>query len=81
MIWNSTTAWTNCSTTGSWPTNKLPPELASLQDRRAKMNAVLNELRNMDARRKKNGIDPAKNPAQLPKTDLDSRILPNKEGE
>lgn len=60
--------------------DKLPPELASLQDRRAKMNEVLNELRSMDARRKKNGIDPAKNPAQLPKTDLDSRILPNKEG-
>jgi len=60
--------------------DKLPPELASLRKRRTKMNDVLNELRDMDARRKKGGIDPAKNPAQMPKTDLDSRILPNKEG-
>ncbi len=34
----------------------------------------------MDERRKAEGIDPDENPAQLPKTDLDSRILPKKEG-
>ena len=44
------------------------------------MNVVLEELREADAGHRKNGIDPQKNPAQRPKTDLDSRILPNKEG-
>ena len=34
----------------------------------------------MDTKRKADGINPKKNPAQLPKSDLDSRILPNKEG-
>ena len=60
--------------------DKLPPELRDLKARRAKMDEILTQLNDMDARRKTNGIDPAKNPAQLPKTDLDSRILPNKEG-
>ena len=59
---------------------QLPPELADLKIRQSKMNDVLDELRQMDARRKANGIDPQKSPAQLPKTDLDARILPNKEG-
>ena len=34
----------------------------------------------MEEQRKHDGIDPQKNPAQLPVTDPDSRILPNKEG-
>jgi transposase len=60
--------------------DRLPPELADLQHRQAKMKEVLAQLQQMDARRKFDGIDPQKNPAQLPKTDLDARILPNKEG-
>jgi len=44
------------------------------------MKEVLARLQQMNARRKSAGIDPPKNPAQLPKTDLDARILPNKEG-
>jgi hypothetical protein len=60
--------------------DRLPPELAELKDRQEKMNVVLDELREADARRKKSGIDPQKNPAQRPKTDLDSRVLLNKEG-
>ena len=59
---------------------KLPPELAELTTRRTKMNEVLEQLREMDRRRKADGTDPKKNPAQLPKSDLDARILPNKEG-
>jgi hypothetical protein len=34
----------------------------------------------MDKQRRRDGTDPEENPAQLPTTDLDSRILPNKEG-
>ena len=60
--------------------DKVPPELADLQARRTKLDEILEQLKQMDAGRKANGIDPQKSPAQLPKTDLDSRILPNKEG-
>ena len=60
--------------------DRLPPELAELTTRRTKMNEVLEQLREMDRRRKADGIEPKKNPAQLPKSDLDGRILPNKEG-
>lgn len=59
---------------------KLPPELAELKARRAQMDEILEQLKQMDARRKADGKDPKENPAQLPKTDLDARILPNKEG-
>ena len=44
------------------------------------MQAILEQLQQMDAARKVSGTNPQKNPAQLPKTDLDSRVLPNKEG-
>ena len=60
--------------------DRLPPELADLQTRRTKMDEILQQLAEMDARRKLKGGDPQKNPAQIPKTDSDARILPNKEG-
>ena len=55
----------------------LPPELADANARKEKLNALLKELREADAARKKDGI---KSPAQLPKADTDSRVMPNKEG-
>lgn len=60
--------------------DKLPAELADLKARREQMDQVLEQLKQMDARRKADGKDPKENPAQMPKTDLDARILPNKEG-
>ncbi len=42
---------------------KLPPQLADLTLRRTMMNEVLEQLPDMDARRKAEGIDPKKNPA------------------
>jgi transposase len=60
--------------------DKLPLELADLTARRTKMCEVLEQLQEMDRKRKADGINPKKNPAQLPKSDLDARILPNKEG-
>jgi transposase len=60
--------------------DKLPPELANIKDRRAKLAELLEQTQEMDRRRKADGIDPKKNPAQLPKSDTDARILPNKEG-
>lgn len=57
--------------------DKLPAPLADLKTRRAQLAALRETSEAMDAQRKKNGT---KGPAQLPKTDPDSRILPNKEG-
>lgn len=59
---------------------KIPPELADLKKRAEKLKAIQTQLNEADEARRKEGIDPAKNPAQIPKHDPDSRILPNKEG-
>jgi transposase len=55
----------------------LPLELADAKKRREKLAEVLAKLRETDAARKKDGI---KTPAQLPKADTDSSVMPNKEG-
>jgi transposase len=55
----------------------LPLELADAKKRQEKMRQVLEELREADAARKKDGI---KTPAQMPKADTDSTLMPNKEG-
>ena len=60
--------------------DRLPGPLQDLTARRNKLNEYFETLKQMDADRKRNGIDSQKNPAQLPKTDTDARILPNKEG-
>lgn len=62
------------------PVDQLPTELTNLQQRRAKLQAALAQLEQMDQQRQRGGIDPGKSPAQLPIADQDSRILPNKEG-
>ncbi len=55
----------------------LPAELADAKKREEKLKKLLEELREADAARKKDGI---KTPAQLPKADTDSTVMPNKEG-
>ena len=60
--------------------DRLPGPLADMQLRKEKLEEILAKLGEMDEQRKANGIDPKKKPAQLPKTDPDARILPNKEG-
>jgi transposase len=57
--------------------DRLPEAVANLQERREKLAAAMETTQAMDAGRQANGT---KGPAQLPKTDTDSRILPNKEG-
>ncbi len=59
---------------------ELPETLADLHRRKAQLEQMAETCCAMDAVRKKQGIDPAKNPFQLPITDPDSRVLPNKEG-
>jgi transposase len=60
--------------------DELPSELKDLKDRRAKLEAARVQLTKMEELRRQDGIDNKKNPAQLPISDPDSRILPNKEG-
>jgi transposase len=60
--------------------DQLPPEIADLKSRRKQLTAVLEQLQSMDEQRRKDGKDPVQNPAQLPKADVDARMLPNKEG-
>jgi transposase len=66
-----TTLW------GEGQPRDLPPELADAKKRQEKLRELLEQLRESDAARKKDGI---KTPAQLPKADADSRVMPNKEG-
>jgi transposase len=58
----------------------LPPELADAKARQQLLKEALKELKAADAARHRKGTDPTENPAQLPSTDLDSTVLPNKEG-
>jgi hypothetical protein len=60
--------------------SSLPPELATAKARRAKLQQLLAEVQAADEARRKTGIDPQKNPAQLSKTDPESKVMPNKEG-
>lgn len=64
--------------TGS-PTH-LPEELADIQERRQQVQAALAQARAADEARRQQGVNPSKNPAQVPITDPDSRVMPNKEG-
>lgn len=58
---------------------RLPEEVAPLKKRREQIAAALEQAREADKARKKNGIDPEKRPAQVPMTDPDSRVMPNKD--
>ena len=62
------------------PTDQLPESLREMEERRAKLDEAVATLEQMDADRSSWVKDAKKNPAQLPITDPDSRILPNKEG-
>lgn len=59
---------------------QLPPELAELEQRREKIRAAHAQAEAADAARKKQGTNPDKNPAQIPITDPESRVMSNKEG-
>ena len=65
---------------GTASLDKLPPELAEIAPRQAHLKEIQQRLHEADAARQKDGIDPRKNPAQIPRHDTDARVLPNKEG-
>lgn len=57
--------------------DRLPAAVRDLKSRREQLAVHMETLKQMDETRQKNG---SKGPAQIPKTDPDSRIVPNKEG-
>jgi hypothetical protein len=59
---------------------RLPKELAELDQRREQIRKALEKAKADDEARRTQGVDPGKNPAQVPTTDPDSRVMPNKEG-
>lgn len=59
---------------------QLPGPLADLDERRKKVQAALDKARALEEQRRKDGVNPEKNPAQVPMNDPDSRVMPNKEG-
>ena len=58
----------------------LPSPLADLKQRRERVREALSNAQEADAARSKRGVDPETHPARVPTTDLDSRLMPNKEG-
>jgi transposase len=59
---------------------RLPSELADVQRRREQVRRALAKAKAADEARRKQQVNPEKNPAQVPMTDSDSRVMPNKEG-
>lgn len=59
---------------------KLPAELADARKRQKLLQEMLEKAQAADKARRSEGVDIQKNPAQVPTTDPDSRVLPNKEG-
>jgi transposase len=60
--------------------SKVPPELADLQARKKRFAEAWDEVLKMDRERSRQGKNAEKHPAQIPITDPDSRVMPNKEG-
>lgn len=60
--------------------DRLPASLSDLQTRREQLEEAKRKLDELEAERTARGVDPKKNPAQIPKTDTDARVLQNKEG-
>lgn len=59
---------------------QLPADLAGLKQRRTRLQEALEKVRAADVARAKEGIDTQEHPAQIPLTDPDSKVMPNKEG-
>ncbi len=65
---------------GSGSPTHLPEKLAAVDQRRQEIQKALEQAKAADAARREQGMNPEKNPAQVPMTDPDSRVMPNKEG-
>jgi len=65
---------------GPLDAESLAQRLADLELLREQAQAALEQARAADEARRRKGTDPQKNPAQIPTTDGESRVMPNKEG-
>jgi transposase len=65
---------------GQGSPSHLPESLAEIEQRRQQVKAALEQARAADEARRQQGVNPQKNPAQVPTTDPESRVMPNKEG-
>jgi transposase len=74
--WDATESQRKLNNVEDSPT-QLPPALAQLDERRKKIAQALETARASDEGRRK---DAFKTPAQVPLNDLESRVMPNKEG-
>jgi len=73
-------AATDAEQEGLGSPTRLPPELAKIQQRREQVQRALAKAKAADEARRKQGVNPEKKPAQVPTTDVDSAVMPNKEG-
>jgi hypothetical protein len=78
IIGSTQTAIEDAARTGSGGGTDLPDDLGSLEGCRKKLQDALAEAQTRDAERTEQGK--SKTPAQVPMTDPDSHVLPNKEG-
>jgi transposase len=58
----------------------LPEHLVEIEERRQQVKAALEQVQAADEARHRRGVNSQKNPAQIPTTDPESRVMPNKEG-
>jgi transposase len=73
-------ASTDAEQAGQGSSTRLPAELADIERRREQIRQALAKAKAADEARRKQGVNPEKNPAQVPTTDADSKVMPNKEG-
>jgi hypothetical protein len=59
---------------------RLPEPLAGLSQRQQQIREALAQAKAADEVRRKQGVNPEKNPAQVPTSDPESRVMPIKEG-
>ena len=74
------TALEDAATTGFGAGTELPEGLKSLEERRKKLAELAEVARTRDEERRQSGTDPKQKPAQVPTTDPQSKVMPNKEG-
>ena len=65
---------------GQGSPTRLPAELANVEQRRERMRQALAQAQAADEAHRKQGVDAEKKPAQVPMTDVESKVMPNKEG-
>jgi transposase len=74
------TALEDAATAGGGGGTGLPEGLQSLEERRKKLAELAEVARTRDEERRQAGTDPKQKPAQVPTTDPQSKVMPNKEG-